>query len=113
MVDPLHFANIIKNLVENSYKYSNDNPVIDIYTANIDGGILISVVDQGIGIAPENQKYIFDKFYRVPTGNVHDVKGTGIGLYYVKIMTEAHGGSITVQSELGKGSRFNIFLPFQ
>lgn len=113
VVDPLHFSNIIKNLVDNSYKYSKDDPVIDIFTVNIDGGIQISVVDQGIGIAPENQKYIFDKFYRVPTGNVHDVKGTGIGLYYVKIMTEAHGGTISVKSEPGKGSRFDIFIPFQ
>lgn len=113
MVDPLHFSNIIKNLVDNSCKYSKSDPVIDIYTVNIDGGIQISVVDQGIGIAPENQKYIFDKFYRVPTGNVHDVKGTGIGLYYVKIMTEAHSGTITVKSEPGKGARFDIFIPFQ
>lgn len=113
MVDPLHFSNIIKNLVDNSCKYSRGEPVIDIFTANVDGGIQISVVDQGIGIAPQNQKYIFDKFYRVPTGNVHDVKGTGIGLYYVKIMTEAHGGTITVKSEPGKGSRFDIFIPFQ
>ncbi|MCX7986369.1 MAG: HAMP domain-containing histidine kinase [Bacteroidales bacterium] len=113
MVDPLHFSNIIKNLVDNSYKYSKGDPKIDIYTVNIDGGIQISVVDNGIGIAPENQKYIFDKFYRVPTGNVHDVKGTGIGLYYVKIMTEAHGGHISVKSEQGKGARFDIFIPFQ
>ncbi|HOK50439.1 MAG TPA: ATP-binding protein [Bacteroidales bacterium] len=113
IVDPLHFSNIIKNLVDNSYKYSYDDPVIDIYTSNVDGGIMISVVDKGIGIAPENQKYIFDKFYRVPTGNVHNVKGTGIGLYYVKIMTEAHGGNITVKSEPGKGSRFDVFIPFQ
>ncbi len=113
MVDPLHFSNIIKNIIDNSYKYTHGNPVIEIFTVNVDGGLKISIKDNGIGIAPENQKYIFDKFYRVPTGNIHNVKGTGIGLYYVKIMTEAHGGHVSVNSELGKGTNFDIFIPFE
>jgi len=112
MVDPIHFSNIIKNLIDNSCKYSNgSNLQIEISTLNVAEGIKISIADNGIGIAPEYQKYIFDKFYRVPTGNVHNVKGTGIGLYYVKVMTEAHGGTITVDSQVGKGTRFDIIFP--
>lgn len=113
MADPLHLSNIIKNLIENAYKYSGENLKIEISTANFNGKIIISVKDNGIGISAEHQKYIFDKFYRVPTGDVHDVKGFGIGLYYVKIMTEAHSGKIEVRSDLGKGSRFDIYLPFK
>ena len=110
--DPVHLSNIIKNLVENAYKYSCDNPEIEISTTSDEKGVFISVKDNGIGIAENYLKYIFDKFYRVPTGNVHDVKGFGIGLYYVKIMAEAHSGKVSVESEIGKGSKFTIFLPF-
>ncbi len=113
MLDPIHFSNIIKNLIDNSCKYTNGKANIQILTQNQNEGIIISVIDNGIGIAPENLKYIFDKFYRVPTGNVHNVKGSGIGLYYVKIMTEAHGGEVSVTSEVGKGSRFDLYFPFQ
>ena len=101
----------IKNLIENAYKYSRENLKIEISTNNIDDKIIISIKDNGIGISTEHQKYIFDKFYRVPTGDVHDVKGFGIGLYYVKIMTEVHSGKIEVRSELGKGSSFWFTLP--
>ena len=110
--DQVHLTNIIKNLVENAYKYSPESPRIEISTANNSDGILVSIKDNGIGISSDKQKYIFDKFYRVPTGNVHDVKGFGIGLYYVKIMVNAHKGKISVKSDTGKGTRFDIFLPF-
>lgn len=113
MADQIHITNIVKNLVENAYKYSNKMPEIEISTHNLDNGVAISVKDNGIGIASDKLKYIFDKFYRVPTGNVHDVKGFGIGLYYVKIMTEAHAGKVSVKSTLGVGSKFDVFLPFQ
>jgi two-component system phosphate regulon sensor histidine kinase PhoR len=113
MADQIHLTNIVKNLVENACKYSNGNPVINVETTNVPDGIVISIEDNGIGISHDKQKYIFDKFYRVPTGDVHDVKGSGIGLYYVKVMVEAHNGKVNVKSEPGKGSRFDIILPFQ
>ena len=113
MADPLHLSNVIKNLVENAYKYSSNVPEIEILSENNPMGIVISVKDNGIGISPDEQKYIFDKFYRVPTGDIHDVKGFGIGLYYVKVIIEAHSGQISVKSETGQGSRFDVFLPFK
>ena len=80
-------------------------------TENHEEGILISFRDNGIGMSRDAVKHIFNKFYRVPTGNVHNVKGFGLGLYYAKVMTEAHGGYINVSSELNKGSRFDVYLP--
>jgi len=112
IADPMHLRNIISNLLDNANKYSSDKPLISIMTSNSPGGILISVEDNGIGISHENQKQVFKKLYRVSTGNVHDVKGFGLGLFYVKAMVEAHGGWIRLKSELSKGSRFDIFLPF-
>ncbi len=112
MADPMHLRNIISNLLDNANKYSSAQPLISIMTSNTPGGILISVEDNGIGISHENQKQVFKKLYRVSTGNVHDVKGFGLGLFYVKAMVEAHGGWIRLKSELNKGSRFDIFLPF-
>ncbi len=109
--DELHLVNVIKNIIENAYKYSGDHPKLEISTSDFQNGILISFKDNGIGMSNETQKHIFEKFYRIPTGNVHNVKGFGLGLYYVKTMVEAHGGYIRVSGELNKGSRFDVYLP--
>ncbi|MGE0088412.1 MAG: sensor histidine kinase [Bacteroidales bacterium] len=110
-VDEVHFTNIIFNLLDNAVKYSKDQPEIKIYTCDNKSGIDISVSDNGIGIKKQDQKKIFDQFYRVSTGNLHDVKGFGLGLSYVKKMVEEHGGQITLESELKKGTTFKIFIP--
>jgi len=110
-VDKVHLSNVFFNLIDNANKYTPEDPLVQIRTENIVDGILITVRDNGIGISKANLKKIFDKLYRVPTGNLHDVKGFGLGLSYVKAIVEAHGGSISVESELKKGSAFKIFLP--
>ena len=109
--DLTHLSNVIYNLLDNANKYSPDAPDIRVFTHNRGHGIEILVEDKGIGMTKEDQKHIFDKFYRVHTGNVHDVKGFGLGLSYVKAIASAHQGSIDVRSEPGKGSKFILFLP--
>ncbi|MFN8690529.1 MAG: sensor histidine kinase, partial [Cyclobacteriaceae bacterium] len=109
--DPLHLGNIIRNLLDNAVKYSLEKPVVKVVTANRNGKLLISVSDKGMGISTEDQKRIFEQFYRVHTGNVHDVKGFGLGLYYVKRMVELHQGRVSVESRKGEGTTFTIELP--
>jgi len=113
IADKLHVGNIFSNLVDNAVKYSIQDPHIQCKTSNSDTGIIIEFIDNGIGMSFEAQKHIFDRFYRVPTGNIHNVKGFGLGLYYVKTMVEAHGGSVSVKSEINRGSRFSVYFPFE
>lgn len=110
--DKVHLTNIIYNLLDNANKYSPDAPQIHIRTENISTGVILKISDHGIGMAKEAVEKIFDKFYRVSTGNVHDVKGFGLGLSYVKSVIDMHHGNISVKSEPGKGSTFKIYLPF-
>lgn len=111
IADKLHLANVFYNLIDNAIKYSRSSPSIHIATRNANDQIVIDVEDNGIGISAEDQKKVFHKFYRVPTGNVHDVKGFGIGLNYVKLLVRAHKGKISLESEPGKGSIFTLNLP--
>ncbi len=110
--DKNHFTNIIFNLFDNAIKYSADAPNIEISSVNKANGILISVKDNGIGMTKAVQSKIFERFYRQSSGNIHNVKGFGLGLSYVKAVVEANRGTISVHSEPGKGSKFDVFLPF-
>jgi len=109
--DKFHFTNIIGNFIDNAIKYNEHEPEIKIYLRHDSGKAIIGISDNGIGIAKENHNKIFDTFYRVPTGNIHNVRGNGIGLSYAKKIVEAHKGNIAVQSALGRGSLFKISIP--
>ena len=109
--DEVHFTNLVSNLVDNAVKYSKENLAIKITTTNTIRHIQIRIEDNGIGMNKETQKRIFEKFYRAHTGNVHNVKGFGLGLSYVKTMVDAHGGKIKVDSVPGKGTVFAIDMP--
>ena len=110
--DPIHITNVVYNLLDNAVKYSTTKPVISITTKNERNHLVIEIKDNGIGIRKEDLKMIFDKFYRVSTGNIHDIKGFGLGLFYVKLIINEHNGSIDVKSKLGEGSTFTIKLPY-
>jgi two-component system phosphate regulon sensor histidine kinase PhoR len=109
--DQTHLSNAICNLIDNAIKYSGENPLISIETFNKNGNVVLSVSDNGIGIAKEYHDKVFEKYFRVPTGNVHDIKGFGLGLAYVKKIIEMHEGTIELQSEKGSGTTFIITLP--
>jgi two-component system phosphate regulon sensor histidine kinase PhoR len=111
-IDEIHLYNIVNNLLDNAIKYSVDQPQINVLTENSNDGIRISVEDNGVGISKDAREKVFDKFFRVTSGNIHNVKGFGLGLSYVKAIVLAFGGNISLESEPGKGSRFEIYLPF-
>ena len=109
--DPFHLRCLISNLVDNALKYSDDVPDVVVETYNKGNNLVIAVRDQGIGIAPEYQKKVFNQFFRIPYGDVHNVKGFGIGLSYVKQIVRAHHWHLGLESALGKGSTFKITIP--
>lgn len=112
MGDRTHLMNALCNLIDNAVKYSKEPPHIAVETSNTDQQLMVTVSDNGIGIEKAYHKQVFNKFFRVPTGDVHDVKGFGLGLAYIKKIVELHGGSIRLESEKGKGTTFTILLPY-
>ncbi|WP_234735952.1 sensor histidine kinase [Tellurirhabdus bombi] len=111
--DEVHLSNIIYNLLDNAIKYSPESPNITLRTRSLENGVSVTIADNGIGMSKEQINRIFEKFYRVPTGNLHDVKGFGLGLSYVKKMIDEHHGSIRVRSQPGKGSEFEVVIPYK
>jgi two-component system phosphate regulon sensor histidine kinase PhoR len=111
LLNDVHFTNVLVNILDNAMKYSKENPIINIYTENIKDSILIKIQDNGIGMSKVAQKKVFEKFFREHTGDLHNVKGHGLGLAYVKQIVDDHNGQIFVESEKGKGSTFIIKLP--
>jgi two-component system phosphate regulon sensor histidine kinase PhoR len=111
MIDRVHITNVVNNLLDNANKYTPVKPRIVVSTRDTAEGLMFCIEDNGIGISKANQKKIFDKLYRVPAGNVHNYKGFGLGLSYVKSIVEKHGGKVHLESELEKGTKFEVFLP--
>lgn len=111
--DKFHISNCFNNMIDNAYKYTRDNPEIVVETESTNEEIIIKIIDNGIGIKKQDLNRIFDTFFRIPTGNIHDVKGNGIGLSYTKKMIEAHKGSINVKSKPEHGSTFIVSLPYE
>ena len=111
LANQFHMTNVLVNILENALKYSDDKPKIDVFTESTNKNLLIKIEDKGIGMSKNVQKHIFDKFYREQKGNIHDVKGHGLGLAYVKEIIDIHHGTVFVDSEKGKGSTFTIKLP--
>lgn len=109
--DRIHFTNVLHNLIDNGLKYCETIPEIHLSTETKSNELIIKVKDNGIGIADRDQRQVFNKFFRVHTGDIHNVKGFGLGLYYVKEMVEGHKGKISLKSKLGEGSEFSICLP--
>lgn len=109
--DEVHITNVIFNLLDNAEKYSKESPLIEVSTENKSDWVIVQIKDNGIGISKEHLNEIFERFYRIPTGNVHNVKGFGLGLSYVKRIVEEHRGKIKVESTVGKGTRFRLFFP--
>lgn len=109
--DEVHIGNVIHNLLDNAIKYCETTPNITIKTYDEGKNIAIEVSDNGIGISREDQRMVFDKFYRVPTGNIHNVKGFGLGLYYVQLIVNSHKGKIRIKSQLGQGTTFTVLIP--
>ena len=110
--DRQHISNVVFNLLDNANKFSPSEPDITVKTEGVASGIKFSVTDKGSGMTQQVQGKIFERFYRQSSGNVHNVKGFGLGLSYVKAVVEAHGGMVTVESEPGKGSTFGVTIPF-
>ena len=111
LINDVHFTNVLVNILENAIKYSPNAPEIDIFTENIKDVVIIKVRDKGLGMSKIAQKRVFEKFYREHTGDIHNVKGHGLGLAYVKRIVDDHNGQVYVESEKGKGSTFIIKLP--
>ena len=111
LANETHFTNVVVNILDNAIKYSDDAPKIDVYTENVGSSIILKIADQGNGMTKQVAKRVFEKFYREHTGNVHNVKGHGLGLAYVKRIVDDHQGHISVESEKGKGSTFIVKLP--
>jgi len=109
--DKVHLTNIVHNILDNASKYSPRAPRITVRTFDSDRGVGFRIEDQGVGLRPEDRKQVFDKYFRVTSGNRHDVKGFGFGLAYVKLMVEAHGGTVTLNSKYGEGTEVEVILP--
>ena len=112
LADEMHLTNILYNLLDNAAKYSVKEPIIDVSTRSTKKGVIISIKDNGPGIEKEFHKLIFEKFFRVPTGNIHNVKGFGLGLHYVKSIVQAHDGTVKMTSKMGEGCTFEVFIPY-